>query len=325
MLALWLTLARAESIAVVDFYAWDVSSDDATRATDGVRTALLEAGDLDPLPGSDIADGVSAAAESELRAARGHAAEARRAYLQKDDATAISTASAAIAEHDVALSHVGRRAEFADAWFLLGLACTRIGLTDDAQDAFAHVAALYPRYLEERAVDTPAAARTLLEAAQADAAHTRLSRQEVDQVRDALDVDWVVTGSLDAEGNLLAQVWGADADDVRLYAEVRSSVGAGPAPDMSPAYASIAAEIVRRAVVKVAAQVEPEPEEEQREKQVVRSDTLTKQWWFWTAAAAVVGGGGSLGTRSGSPRRSRSRGATRGAFGSTGCRGPCLG
>ena len=163
----WLVgAAGAATVAVVDFEAWGVTHDDADLATEGVRSALLAAGKLDSLAGSDISDGVSAAAEGELRSARSHAAEARRLYLSGDYGGAVSAASLAVEEHLAAHSNVGRRAELADAWYILGVANLQRQQRLDASEAFLHVGALYPHYLEERATNVPPDARPLLAAAQ---------------------------------------------------------------------------------------------------------------------------------------------------------------
>lgn len=287
-----LSSANAATIAVLDFQSWGASQADTESTTEGIRAALLTEGRLVALPGSDIAAGVSAATETELRAGREHASEARRLYLAGDFPGAISAATEAVSEHAAALSQVGRRAEVADAWFTLGAACAKSGLGSNAADAFAHVARLYPGYLEERATNVPTAVRTLLATAEAEAGHPQLERAEVGEVFEALDVDWVVTGSLDEVGGIEVQVWGPDEDDVKLTAALHDYILGSS--EHSDTWRAIAIEIGKRAIVSDPrasgadrAQTDDEPTAEAR-----RGDSaLTNRWWFWTGAAAVIGGG----------------------------------
>ncbi len=292
--------AAAATVAVLDFESWGASQADAETATEGLRSAILTAGFLDALPGSDIADGVSAETEGDLRAARDHAAEARRLYLSGDYPGAISAATQAVSEHANALSQVGRREEVADAWYTLGAACAKSQLTSNAADAFMHVAKLDPRYLEERATNVPSAVRPLLAAAEAAAGRPQLTHAEILQVRDALKVDWVVTGSIDDGGALEVQLWGAGGEDVKLYADFHGySVGL-PAPSIDDAYNSLATDIVRKAVIAPASVSarDDEPTDERTTQPTPRPAKkagLSHEWWFWTGAVAVVGGGVAVG------------------------------
>lgn len=291
----WLVAtASAASVAVVDFEAWGVTHDDADLATEGVRSALLAAGKLDSLAGSDISDGVSAEAEGELRSARSHAAEARRLYLSGDYDGAVASASQAVDEHLAAHSNVGRRAELADAWYILGVANLQRQQRLDASEAFLHVGALYPHYLEERATNVPAAARPLLAAAQRESERKELLPSEVAEVRELLHVDWVVTGAVTEEGEIVARLWGADAPGlVRPYAELKGYFLPVPVPEVSEVYARLAAEIGKRAVAPTSASAAEEPMDEGDGEP--RRQPLLRQWWFWAGTGAVVGGGALVG------------------------------
>jgi len=294
----YLKSAMAASVAVVDFQSFGVSYDDSIYATEGVRTAILMSGDLELLSGSDVAAGVSASVEADLRAAREHAADARRLYLVEDYDGAVQAANVAVQEHRAAFSQIGRRPELADAWYTLGLACIKTGLTTDAAAAFAEVIALYPDYLSSRASNVPGSARAMMEeAAQSSPGPSRISAEQVAQVRSALNVDWVVTGSVDAGGELVARLWGPDdADAARIYTEVSGNFVPVPVPETSEVYDTIAASIARAAVVKaVVPAAEPEPAPVAVVEAAPRQTGLTQKWWFWTGAAALAGGGALVG------------------------------
>ena len=81
--------ALAASVAVLELDGRGVRREDVETATQGVRDAFLEDGRLDPLSGSDIADGVSGGHDGELRRARELAAQARAAHDGGDPARAI--------------------------------------------------------------------------------------------------------------------------------------------------------------------------------------------------------------------------------------------
>lgn len=293
---LFIGLAHAATVAVVDFQAWGVGHDDAEFATEGVRSALLNAGVLDSLPGSDISDGVSASTESELRAARAHAAEARRLYLSGDFEGAVTAASQAVEEHATALSDVGRRPELADAWYTLGVANVKLQRNIEASEAFLHVGALYPGYLEERASNPPAAAKPLLAAAQREAGRSQLRADEIAQVRSLLHVDWIVTGAVTEEGELVVQIWGpASSDGVRVYADLKGYFLPVPVPEQSDVFVTVAADIGRRAVLPDVVVAASEEERVEASPSGPRRHAVTSQWWFWAGAGAVAGGGALVG------------------------------
>ncbi|MFN7144515.1 MAG: hypothetical protein ACK4YP_12125, partial [Myxococcota bacterium] len=198
-------IASAATVAVVDFDGYGVSFSDAQTATQGVRDAFLEAGVLDPLSGSDIADGVSKGQDDALRRARDLVSEGRRLYTTGDAAAAVGPLEDAIGLHEGALSDVGRRPELADAVFLHGLALLKTGDATDAKLRFAEAAALVPHYAKERGTRMSSEAAGLLAAAEdALAKGPRKARpaDEVGRIAEALDVDYVVTGWVSADGAL---------------------------------------------------------------------------------------------------------------------------
>ena len=309
-----LNSALAASVAVVDFQALGVAYGDGVYAAEGVRTAILMAGDLELLSGSDVAAGVSASVESDLRSAREHAGEARRLYLLGDYDGSVAVAGEAVREHRAAFSQIGRRPELADAWYILGVASVKSGLMTDAAAAFSEVIALYPDYLTARASNVPGTARVMLEAAAQEAPGVdALTGEQITQVRAALRVDWVVTGSVDPGGEIVARLWGAGSDGpgasgpVRLYAEVQGNYVPVPVPEVSDVYATIASAIARAAMVPIQSVADPVADAAagtgqdfalapvSADDEPMRERDLTQKWWFWTSAAGLIGGGALVG------------------------------
>ena len=308
-----LNSALAASVAVVDFQALGVAYGDGVYAAEGVRTAILMAGDLELLSGSDVAAGVSASVESDLRSAREHAGEARRLYLLGDYDGSVAVAGEAVREHRAAFSQIGRGPELADAWYILGVASVKSGLMTDAAAAFSEVIALYPDYLTARASNVPGTARVMLEeAAQEAPGMDALTGEQITQVRAALRVDWVVTGSVDSGGEIVARLWGAGSDGpaasgpVRLYAEVQGNYVPVPVPEESDVYATIASAIARAAMAPVqpvadavadaaAGTGQDAPAPVSADDEPMQERALTQKWWFWTSAAGLIGGGALVG------------------------------
>ena len=202
--------------------------------------------------------------------------------------------SLAVEEHTAAHSNVGRRAELADAWYILGVANLQRQQRLDASEAFLHVGALYPHYLEERATNVPVAARPLLAAAQREAERKELLPSEVAEVRDLLHVDWVVTGAVTEDGEIVARLWGPESTGgVRPYADLKGYFLPVPVPEVNDVYARLATEIGKRAVAPVSAGEAEEPREEAGT--AGRRQPLVRQWWFWAGTGAGVGGGALVG------------------------------
>lgn len=280
-------------MAVVDFQPVGVEYADAITATEGVRAALMQSGALDVVSGGDVADGVSAAEESDLRAARAHVDEARRLIAMGAWSDAAEAARAAIVEHRAAYAQIGRREELADATYLLGVASLELGADDAADAAFGALAALYPGYADARAPQASPVARARMRAADAEAVPTRIPRAEVAYVRDAVHADWVVTGTVERTGEVVARIWGpaAEAGDARLVAEVHGNFVPVPAPERSDAYERVARGIEAAAVAR--GPVTPRPVEPAApESEPAVAPEGRKRAWMWAGAAAVLGAGG---------------------------------
>jgi hypothetical protein len=331
---LFVSLASAATVAVLDFDGQGVSFTDAETVTQGVRDAFLGEGALDPLSGSDIADGVSKGQDDALRRARDLVAEGRRRYSSGDAAGALAPLTEAIGLHQAAFSDVGRRPELADADFLLGLCLLKAGRSTDAHDRFAEAVALVPHYAQERGTKmSDTAAGLLAEAEQAWAAgprHTR-SAAEAGRIGDALNVDYVVTGSVDGQGAVSARMYG----DGRLVAEVKGTLEELPPLPVDGAYSDLARRLAQTGHVGGAAtaavavgddggddageDLDADPVEtpdfgegdshgdaparhaaDKPTSSKIRAGgsvryeqgPITQRWWFWTGAVLVAGGGG---------------------------------
>lgn len=258
---LWQT-ASAATVAVLDFDGYGLSFSDAQTAAQGVRDAFLEEGALDPLSGSDIADGVSKGQDDALRSARELVSEGRRLYTAGDAAGALSPLIEAIRLHDTAFSDVGRRSELADATFLLGLCLLKTGQAGEARVRFTEAAALVPAYAKERGTRMPSDAAALLAAAEdALAKGTRKARpaDEVGRIGEALGVDYVVTGWVAADGAVSARMYAGG----QLVSEVKANLEETPPLPIDGAYNDVVrrlAEAGAAAPVVVAPPPEPEPE-----------------------------------------------------------------
>ncbi len=237
---LWLAgIASAATVAVLDFDGYGVSFTEAQTATQGMRDAFLEEGQVDPLSGSDIADGVSRGLDGGLRRARELVAEGRRLYTGGDPAAALAPLTEAVGLHASAYSDVGRRPEMADATFLLGLCLLKAGRATEARERFDKVVSLVPHYAAERYQKMPENAAALLDAAEAalsSGPRTVRTADEMRRIGAALNVDYVVTGSVNGEGALYAKIFA----DGRLLSEVKGALEEMPPGPMDGAYVALA-------------------------------------------------------------------------------------
>ncbi|MES2643060.1 MAG: hypothetical protein V4850_26495 [Myxococcota bacterium] len=261
---LWQT-ASAATVAVLDFDGYGLSFSDAQTAAQGVRDAFLEEGALDPLSGSDIADGVSKGQDDALRTARELVSEGRRLYTAGDAAGALSPLLEAIRLHNSAYSDVGRRSELADATFLLGLCLLKTGQAGEARTRFAEAAGLVPAYAKERGTRMSSDAAALLASAEDSFAKgPRGTRpdDEVGRIAEQLGVDYVVTGWVAADGAVSARMYAGD----RLVSEVKANLEESPPLPVDAAYneiaRSLAADGTAAPAVVVAPLPEPEPDPE---------------------------------------------------------------
>ena len=258
-------LASAATVAVLDFDGYGLSFSDAQTVTQGVRDAFLEGGTLDPLSGSDIADGVSKGDDDTLRRARELVSEGRRLYTAGDSTGALAPLAEAIRLHDAAFSDVGRRPELADATFLRGLCLLKAGQASEAKAAFAAAAALVPGYAKERGTRMSSDAAGLLSAAEGTVAKgTRAARDpgEVGRIGEILAVDYVVTGWVSAGGEISARMYASG----ELVSEVKVVLEETPPLPVDGAYTALVRDLAvgsAGAPVAVAAAVaeeEPDPE-----------------------------------------------------------------
>jgi hypothetical protein len=247
-------IASAATVAVLDFDGYGVSFTDASTATQGVRDAFLEGGTLDPLSGSDIADGVSRGQDDALRRARDRVAEARRLYAAGDAAGALAPLAEAIELHEGAFSDVGRRPELADATFLYAQCLLKAGRTTDARAHISAAAALVPDYARERGTRMSSEAAAMLASAEealAKGPKRARTAGEIGRIAESLSVDYVVTGWVSVDGTVSARLYAGDA----LVAEARTTLEERPPSPIDPAYAALVARLGEGG----AARPEPDP------------------------------------------------------------------
>ncbi len=322
-------IAAAATVAVVDFDGYGVTFSDAQTATQGVRDAFLEGGTLDPLSGSDIADGVSKGQDDALRRARDLVAEGRRLYAAGQAGEALAPLAEAIELHEGAFSDVGRRPELADATFLYGACLLKAGRSTDARARFAEAAFLVPQYAKERGTRMSSDAATMLAAAEdALARGSRKARpaDEVGRIAEALSVDYVVTGWVSGDGALSARLYQGS----ELVSEAKVMLEERPPLPVDGGYGLLVRKLTEAGLQPAAVEAPVEDEalgddeeaaldedlaegdlpdfgEGEREERAgsggsgkmkikapgaMRTRTpVTERWWFWTGAVAVAGGG----------------------------------
>lgn len=292
------SLAGATTVAVVDFVGVDVASTDLATAADGVRTALLDGGHVDPLAGPDIRACVARDRDEDLRQARAELDTARRAQADGDLRGCRSALLDARADFQSARAAVAAPDELADAWFLDGLCALGLGSGRDAEAGFAAALALVPDYDSVRTLRLPTSALSLLSSARDDVRERPPSLPgPADELAAVLDVDFVVAGRLHADGTVELVVYDHGGTQI---GQVQAHAAGLPADLADPAWTVLADGVVRR--IGLAAR-EPEPtttrtrpattpavavdddEDEPRAVPVVR------QWWFWAGIALVLGGG----------------------------------
>lgn len=323
---LWLAgVASAATVAVLDFDGYGVSFSDAQTVTQGVRDAFLEGGTLDPLSGSDIADGVSKGQDDALRRARELVAEGRRLYTAGSATLAIDPLAEAVALHTSASSDVGRRPELADATFLQGLCLLKSGDPVAAKERFARAAFLVPRYAKERGTRMPSDAAALLAQAEDALARGPKSSRKADaigRIAESLNVDFVVTGWVNAEGALTAKMYAGN----ELVSEAKVTLEERPPLPVDGAYGELVKLLGEAGLAAPEAEVAAEETISDEEAELLAAEDvvakprnfdeedaattksrptrikttgtvryaerpITEQWWFWTGAVGVAGAG----------------------------------
>lgn len=285
--------AWATTVAVIDLVGVDVPSADLGVAAEGVRSALLAEGDLDPISGADIADGVSHGLDDTLQTARSSLDEARRLYADGDALTARDRLFEARKRFVKARSDVGRRAELADAWFVDGLCALDLGDAVRAREDFAEALRLVPDYDTTRISKLPTAALPLLSAARDQVRNKPPSLPTGDSVAtiaSLLDADYVATGRLSADGTVSIQVYTADGTRI---GRVEAHAADVPVDAGDPAWRVLAQGIANR--VKLATPTTttaaPPPPVDEEEEALPEERPLVQRWWFWAGVVAILGGG----------------------------------
>lgn len=292
MIVLLLPSAWATTVAVIDLVGVDVPSADLGVATEGVRAALLAEGEVDPISGADIADGVSHGLDDTLRSARDALDEARRLYADGDALTARDRLFDARKRFLKARSDVGRRAELADAWFVDGLCALDLGDAVRAREDFAEALRLVPDYDTTRISKLPSAALPLLSAAR-DQVRSKppapASGEQVATLAELLGADYVATGRLLADGTVTLQVY--DAGGTRI-GRVEAHAADVPVDSADPAWRVLAEGVATRVKLATPARAAaPVPDIEEEEEPTAEARPVVQRWWFWAGVVAVLGGG----------------------------------
>jgi tetratricopeptide (TPR) repeat protein len=238
--------ALAATVAVLDFDAYGTDFGAAGVATEGVRDAFLEDGRLDPVGASDIAEGASAGNETSLTSARERLAAGRKALDRGDVDGALPLLAESVQLHAEAHSDIGRRAEMADAQAALGAALVKAGRRAEADAAFREASVLFPGYATARAANLPAEAKAALTAADAAAAAAGRrwrSERTLQDLRDRLGADWVVAGYLEADGRVVARIYGAPG----MAGQAEASLASMPPASIDEGYGALAGALARAA------------------------------------------------------------------------------
>lgn len=242
LLLLLARLARAGSVAVVDFDAVGATEPQAILATDAVRDAMFVEAGMDALTGSDIAERLGSRDPDALGNARTRLAAGRAKLAAGLPGDAVALLQEAVALHEDVFSPIARRGEAADARWALAIALLRLGRTDEASTTLGELARLWPGYATTRAADRPTNAVAMLKAAEEQARTAPRRIWPTGLLRDievGSQSDVLVTGLLLGDGTVLAQVW----DDGMLVGEASATV-AFPPSSSDEGWATLARELV---------------------------------------------------------------------------------
>lgn len=258
--------ALAATVAVLDLDAYGVGYGAAADASAGLRDAFLEDGRFDPVGASDIAEGASAGNEASLAAARQSLAAGRKALDSGNADGALPLLAESVQLHAEAHSDIARRPEMADAQAALGVALGKAGRRAEADAAYREVAALFPGYAAARAAGLSADAKAALAAADAAAAaggRRWRSERTIQDLRDRLGADWVVAGYLEADGRLVARIYGAPG----MAGQAEATLAGMPPASIDAGYTALAGALARSAsagggLAAAAAGEGPPPEDE---------------------------------------------------------------
>ena len=324
---LLLSMAHAQDVAVLPFDGYGVPYEEVQMAPQGFRDALLEAGGTFPLSEYEVTNRLSVGHEEEIAEARRLVAAARTSLDKGEPSAALSTLTQALALHEAADSAWARRPEMADVHYFIGQALLAKGRRTEAVASFAEALYLYPGYGEHRApMMTPAIESALSEAARIlEEADPRVTpSRDLERLAEALDADWVLTGYVDLDGTLYAQLnegstmLGSASRTMMvvppypgepIYLEMVDELTGGPiaAPveeltvldDEVDEYYAIGGSEVGTIKSKNPFAKEPAEEElgtisgdKKRTPRGRRRDKrVTEEWWFWTLGGVAVAGG----------------------------------
>lgn len=258
-----LSLAAAAPLALLPLDGRGADAATAEDATEALRDALVADGRLDVMLGSPIAEALALGHESDLKKARERFAAGRKAYDGSDASAAIAALTEAIRLHDLAGSAWVRRAELADARWLMALCLLREGRVLDGRAQLVEVAKLWPGYGTSRGTGSSVATRMLgeVEEGLAKESWTLPDDSALDGLFRALDPGWLALGALDGAGGVVVYVvysdGGVDSVDgvvslpidnleqgwTVLAAEIAELVGAGTE---SSARTAVSSSVVER-------------------------------------------------------------------------------
>jgi hypothetical protein len=239
-------VSAAATVAVLDFDAYGVAHEDAAFVAEQVRDALLAGGALDPVSATDLASAVTRDHEDALRRAREAFTDGRVRWSAGDASGAASAFQGAVGLHFEARSDLARRAELADAGWMLAVALDAAGDVDGARGALATLSSVYPGYAAARAPVRPTSVVTLFaeaEMVRLRAQPRRWAETAVAELEASLAVDLIVTGALRSDGRVSVRVY----DEGVVIGETSAMLTASPPALFDPAYEAVAAALVAAA------------------------------------------------------------------------------
>jgi hypothetical protein len=202
------SLAFAGPVALLALDGRGVDAGTAEAASDALRDALVADGRMEVEVAATIADSLGAGHEADLRKARERYAAGRKAWDQSDTGTAVASLTEAIRLHGLAGSAWTRRAELADAHWLLALCLLRDGRVLDGRAHLETVARLWPGYAQSRGTGSAVALKMFgeVEGGLARTEWTLPPDEEIAGLFEVLDAEWLVLGMVDDAGRVQLMV-----------------------------------------------------------------------------------------------------------------------
>lgn len=208
----FLSFAVASPLALLALDGRGVDATTAEDATGALRDALVADGRLDVMLAAPIAEALGQDHESDLKKARERYAAGRKAFDSADSSAAIAALTEAIRLHDLAGSSWVRRAELADARWLMALCLLREGRVLDGRAQLVEVAELWPGYGRTRGAGSSVALRMLdeVEAGLAKESWKLPDDSVLDALFRELDPGWLAFGAIDGAGGVVVYVVARD-------------------------------------------------------------------------------------------------------------------